>query len=342
MMNPVNGFRFTPELGQRLRQLRLKSGFRQEDVAQRMGRTGRKSSTLISRLESGKTRRPSFGLIADYLRACGATFADIADLLPAQQPESEKQRRPKKPKSREEKIRLVRNRAATLYRTRMFEEMLFNCLNDPNMFDTYEQQKALAEYGRKLLNLLVNVRNKEKETRHKLLQAENVGPDDAEGMYRLMNGLFDRMKANGDMDRKTPVDAAAVVDGRAKLPPVVKAERRLLKEHLHRLKLWSESRYWVFERVKNESKDLHPELGLEGKEIRPYLNVVTDFCFIAAETEPDSEERSRRFEERIARATDKKSVRRIGEFAMTRYDELKHRIPKKPKGLERAKRKPES
>ena len=33
MMNPVSGFQFTPELGRRLRQLRLKSGFNQEDVA---------------------------------------------------------------------------------------------------------------------------------------------------------------------------------------------------------------------------------------------------------------------------------------------------------------------
>jgi len=46
-----------------------------------MARRGKSARSLLSRLESGKNRHPTFGLIADYLRACRAGFADILDLL---------------------------------------------------------------------------------------------------------------------------------------------------------------------------------------------------------------------------------------------------------------------
>jgi len=46
-----------------------------------MGRQGRNARTLVSRLEAGAAAHPTLGLIADYLRACRAGFADILDVL---------------------------------------------------------------------------------------------------------------------------------------------------------------------------------------------------------------------------------------------------------------------
>ncbi len=335
-----HAFRFTPELGQRLRELRLETGLKQAEVAAKMGKTGTGARSIISRLELGRAAHPTLTLIADYLDACGATFTDIADLLSTQQPKSGKQPRPGKPKSREEKIALTKRRATTLHRTRLFEHVLFRWLDDPDMFDTYEQQKALAGYARRLFNILRSALDKEEEARRRLLLVKSLDPDDATGLHDLVVKLFNRMRKDGDLDRRTGVDAAAVVDGKMKLKPVKKAERRLLEGHLRRYQLWFDARHWTMVRVANESKNLHAELGIEDRDIRPYLNVVTDFCTIAAETEPESGERKRRFEERIARATDRKSVRRIGEFAMTRYDQLKHSVPRKPKGLGPGKQKP--
>jgi len=76
-------FKFTNEMGARLRELRLKAGVTQQELAVLMGRQGKGNAFLISRFESGHIPYPSFGFVADYLRACRASFTDIADLLNA-------------------------------------------------------------------------------------------------------------------------------------------------------------------------------------------------------------------------------------------------------------------
>jgi transcriptional regulator with XRE-family HTH domain len=68
-------------LGKRLRDLRLKAGLTQTELARAMGRAGKGAANLVSRLERGDERYPSFGLIADFLRGCRARFRDIDDIL---------------------------------------------------------------------------------------------------------------------------------------------------------------------------------------------------------------------------------------------------------------------
>jgi hypothetical protein len=46
-----------------------------------MGRTGKGRACIVSRMEKGRVRYPSLGLIADLLRGCRAGFSDIADVL---------------------------------------------------------------------------------------------------------------------------------------------------------------------------------------------------------------------------------------------------------------------
>ena len=74
-------FRFTEEMGLRLRALRLKEGVTQQELAVLMGRQGKGNHQLIGKVERGKAAYPSLGFIADYLRACRASFADIRDVL---------------------------------------------------------------------------------------------------------------------------------------------------------------------------------------------------------------------------------------------------------------------
>ena len=76
-------FKFTSELGERLRQLRLRAGVTQQELAALMGRQGSGNHRLVGMLERGKAPYPSLGFIADYLRACRASFSDILDLLNA-------------------------------------------------------------------------------------------------------------------------------------------------------------------------------------------------------------------------------------------------------------------
>jgi transcriptional regulator with XRE-family HTH domain len=81
MKRPEDTFVFSPELGERLRGLRLKAGLTQMELARAMGRVGKKAGNLVGRIERGDERYPSLGLIADFLRGCRSGFADILDIL---------------------------------------------------------------------------------------------------------------------------------------------------------------------------------------------------------------------------------------------------------------------
>lgn len=74
-------FGFSKELGLRLAALRRRAGLSQTELAYLMGRKGRGAATLVSRLELARSRSPSLGTVCDYLRACGARFSDIAEIL---------------------------------------------------------------------------------------------------------------------------------------------------------------------------------------------------------------------------------------------------------------------
>jgi len=78
----TQGFAFTAQMGERLRQLRRQAGLTLEDVAYVMGYKDGFASHL-SRLEQGKNPNPSMALVADYLRACSASFQDLSPLLAA-------------------------------------------------------------------------------------------------------------------------------------------------------------------------------------------------------------------------------------------------------------------
>ena len=110
-------FRVTPEMGARLRELRLKAGVTQQELAVLMGRQGKGNAYLISRFENGHVPYPSFGFVADYLRACRASFTDIADLLNAYtlQPTVIEQRGYKRVRSLASKLPLTVAKAVERY-----------------------------------------------------------------------------------------------------------------------------------------------------------------------------------------------------------------------------------
>jgi transcriptional regulator with XRE-family HTH domain len=72
---------FPEKLGRRLVELRRQRGLTQGRVAELMGRAGKWSKTYVCRLERGRFRSPSLRLVGDYLRACGAGFEDVLDVL---------------------------------------------------------------------------------------------------------------------------------------------------------------------------------------------------------------------------------------------------------------------
>jgi transcriptional regulator with XRE-family HTH domain len=77
----VDSLWFPEKLGLRLAELRRQKGLTQGQVAELMGRTGKGSKTAVCRLEKGWFRSPSLRLLGDYLRACGAGFENVLDVL---------------------------------------------------------------------------------------------------------------------------------------------------------------------------------------------------------------------------------------------------------------------
>ena len=76
-----SAFTFGPEFGARLRALRKAHGLSLRELAILMDRQTPGYYSLLARLERGKVTSPSFSVVADYLRACGAGFENLQDLL---------------------------------------------------------------------------------------------------------------------------------------------------------------------------------------------------------------------------------------------------------------------
>jgi transcriptional regulator with XRE-family HTH domain len=79
MSDEKDVFRVSKELGLRLRSPRIRARLTQDGLARLAGRGW--DHTLVSRLETGHLENPGLGIVVDYLRACRASFSEIADLL---------------------------------------------------------------------------------------------------------------------------------------------------------------------------------------------------------------------------------------------------------------------
>jgi len=69
-------------LGSRLRDMRLKAGISQMKLAESLGLNPTHGYKYILRLEKGLVPNPTLRTITTYLAACGASWQDIADILP--------------------------------------------------------------------------------------------------------------------------------------------------------------------------------------------------------------------------------------------------------------------
>jgi transcriptional regulator with XRE-family HTH domain len=75
-----SGSGFTSALGIRLREIRRGAGLSQVELAHMIGQK-RSYNAHLSQLERGQVPSPSLVLVADYLRACRASFEDLQAVL---------------------------------------------------------------------------------------------------------------------------------------------------------------------------------------------------------------------------------------------------------------------
>jgi transcriptional regulator with XRE-family HTH domain len=79
MAKEEDRFCASAEFGERLRRLRRRAGLTQAQLAEATGRGW--PNTMVSKLEAGDYPNPGIAVLADYLRACRGSFADLLDLL---------------------------------------------------------------------------------------------------------------------------------------------------------------------------------------------------------------------------------------------------------------------
>ena len=69
------------EIRARLRDIRREAKLTQDELAERMGYSGKGRRRLVERLESGQIAEPTLKMVARYLQGCAARWSSIADLL---------------------------------------------------------------------------------------------------------------------------------------------------------------------------------------------------------------------------------------------------------------------
>jgi transcriptional regulator with XRE-family HTH domain len=198
MAREEDRFQVTPELGQRLRELRLKAGLTQHQVAVLMGRKGKGGHTIVCRLERGGFPNPTVGQLADFLRACKARFTDISDILdqytmqpdvveskgtelvkrlvaglPAKAAEAvsdydlksriEPRFAGRMPEPADKRVLKVRKTAGAWLRSQRLEQELFDSLGRLGIGYSDVRRSGLTKHGRKVWGILNRTRTRPKD-----------------------------------------------------------------------------------------------------------------------------------------------------------------------------------
>jgi transcriptional regulator with XRE-family HTH domain len=180
---------FTPEMGARLREIRLKRGFTLDEVAGRMGLAGKGRKAFVGRLEHGHIKNPSLGTVTLYLRACGAQFFEFYDTLTRIEPVLLDTRPIERaPMKREQKEMLLRRVKREVYNYQ--EETSYPKRGKPI---APEKQKPAAA---KLADYRVQVALVEQDVK-KLLGTENVTFVEIAGYLTIARRILGEVRRAG-------------------------------------------------------------------------------------------------------------------------------------------------
>ena len=375
--SPKSSLSLSEKLRLRLRELRKRAGLTQAELVRRMGRKD-KLGTQVCWLETGRRASPSLRLIADYLRACGAGFSDISDILDeyTSQPTevetegraavvrfvetlpTEVERRvdaydiktsvparfkgvpPEPPDKRLEKCRKLA--AAWLLRQRL-EDKLHETLGQADMRPASLVRAHLASHGRTVWGILRRTRKAKPGKRKKLLEEAHEKMVKArvtteQAIVRIeevTTRLFRELEASGELDLLPDANVAGKLLSLKPADRLTTTDRMFEEEFRTRVNEFNMARYRVIDKVFEEVMPMLERAELVKGEYVNYRGVVVDCLVIALRTRPGSEERGRMREQAIAALAalgrDLDLGRRIADFSLARFDELKSTIPPNPR-----------
>ena len=304
-----------------LRQIRIRAGLTQKQVAQATGAGGRHGHKLIARLEAGHAPNPSARLVLDYLRACGATSTDIREFLDGylsvrlSAPERP-QRGPRRkgtvparglsPEPEDAATIALRKEAAWWNLRKVIEHVLHHELNGLGASPMSKERKLAADFGRKVFRILYQTRQTRPALRERRIErcrawAERkaLAPDVLDYLYKAMDALFADMAAKDELDWLPPADDA-------KHLMLLRPRHRLQTdfdmcrdEYLARMAREQEAREAARKPVIEAAMNLLKSAGLSGSALGNYVIFITAFLNVAESTQPGSPQRTQRIEEMI-------------------------------------------
>jgi len=337
-------FRMTKELGLRLRDLRKRARLTQDGLARLAGRGW--DHALVSRLETGHLENPGLGLVADFLRACRASFSDISDLLdeytsqplPAEKKGREavarvtealtydikttvaRRAEGKPPLSSEERVKRVLNLAAAASRRKRLDILVKYLETEVGHRLAATERQYLHLLARKFWGALSSTRGRLAHVRLRRM-ARVVGEGVAEHALsekdvRLVRDrvveLFSRMETTGAFGA-----APEPPKPRRKPTWLERQKRTMTPEMLARQANIGEALSDVMKEVQTKGRP-------SGESVARY-NWLTLLLSAAYDTLPGTPEREKVLEEALKDRPDKDLARRFADLALAGLDRFLRR-----------------
>jgi len=322
-----------------LRQVRIRAGLTQQQIAQATGAGGRHGQKLIARLEAGKVPNPSARLVLDYLRACKATAADLTGFLDsylgAHLPVPERHVRARhvpKPKPEDAATLALRKEAAWWNLLSVIEHVLHCELTKIGAPPMSRERKQSADFGRKVFRILYQTRAARPAFRARRLkrcrawaERKALPPEALDYLHKAVTELFEDMEAKGELDSLPPAEDAKNL---MLLSPRNRVETDYdlcRNEQIARMAQEHEARETARKPVIEAALNLLRSEGLNDQQIGSYRAKITAFLNIAESTEPGSPQRARRIEETVTSLprpyVDQSLLRRLAELVTSLRDQ---------------------
>ena len=341
-------FRMSEDLGKRLKGLRERAGLTQAELAELAGADW--DQALVSRLETVEHSNPTLGLVADYLRTCRASFADIADLLDAYtskpRPVEQRGRRavakvsadlPVKtanavlrydtkitlarrasgepPLPPEERVRRVLNLAAAATRRKRLDILVKHLLDEVGHGFGFTERQFVDRFARKVWGVLTSTRGKDQRLR-------------VRRMARLMgDGIVEHVlpEAKVRLVRDQVTELFRAMEMTGKLATVPRPARPGPKRKPLEPKPGALTPAMIA-REANISEGLGPVMAAIQTKDRPAGEAVTWYTWLtllagsAYDTQPGSPEREQVLAEALKDQPDPEQARKFAELALDGLD----------------------
>jgi transcriptional regulator with XRE-family HTH domain len=345
----------------------------QQKLATAMGRQGKGSHHVAGRLERGEVENPTIGMLADYLRACRASFGDILDVLDrytARETVIEVETQKALAKVREflpakvdraverfdrgirrraeekheplpepkERVKRARSFALSQVWARRVRRRVVGIIETQHLHPGPDSERSLQKYAVRAWAALNRSRGRRAGKRPALLEAAarpRKGEETVkpEHLQAIRDGLIEFFQQ---------AEMAGQLDAEPRLEPgeakpkyafQPKPDRRPERD------AWNKARAALVEQLLEETSQMPELAGVDPERLPLYQSVVRQLCSIVDHQAPESDECRRQVEALatdkyfVGRGRDPKLVRKLARIVLPRWEELRRSLGPHPCGF---------